>query len=254
MSRARFFLNAELPTGRPAILPLTAEDHHHALRVLRVRAGEDLDVVAPSGTVWHVRIREVSDETISVDVLGESPGVSEPSVTLFQGVAKGDKMESIVRQAVEIGAAAVVPVLTSRSVVRMDGSKRAQRVERWRRISRSAAEQSRRANVPDVHDVATFAEACQLLEGFDRIIVLWEEQTGSLVSSVVRGSLDGAHMRVAVVVGPEGGLSAEEVSELRDRGALVASLGPSIMRTETAAVVGLSLVIAALQEAGAADA
>ena len=200
-----------------------------------------------------MRIRDVSDETISAEVLGDSSAVVEPSVTLFQGVAKGDKMESIVRQAVEVGVAAVVPVLTSRSVVRMDDHKRAQRSERWRRISRSAAEQSRRANVPEVHDVVTFADACRLLEGFDRIIVLWEEQAGSLVTSVVRGSFDSTHMRVAVVVGPEGGLSAEEVSELRARGALVASLGPSIMRTETAAVVGLSLVIAALQEVGASD-
>ena len=167
---------------------LPPQDQHHARRVLRVRAGEDLDVVAPSGIVWHVRIRDVSGETISAEVLGESPAVSEPSVTLFQGVAKGDKMESIVRQAVEVGVAAVVPVLTSRCVVRIDGPKRAQRAERWRRISRSAAEQSRRANVPEVHDVVTFAEACGLLEAFDRVIVLWEEQAGSLVSSVVRGS------------------------------------------------------------------
>lgn len=255
MSRARFFLDAEMPQGRPGVvLPLTAQDRHHALRVLRVRPGEELDLVAPSGSVWHVRVRDTSDETIVADVLGEVRTAAHPTVTLFQGVAKGDKMELIVRQAVEVGAASVVPVLTSRCVVRIDGPKRAQRVERWRRVSRAAAEQSRRTRIPEVHDVVTFAEALVLLEAYDRVIVLWEEQTGSLVSSVVRGSVDGAHLRVAVVVGPEGGLSSEEVSSLRDVGALVASLGPSIMRTETAAVVGLSLVIGALQEAGTGNA
>jgi 16S rRNA (uracil1498-N3)-methyltransferase len=250
MSRARFFLDGELSDERPVLLPLSPDDDHHARRVLRVRAGEELDVVPPSGSVVRVRVEAVSDDGIAVKVLGESAPAPELQVTLFQGVAKGDKMDAIVRQAVEVGAAGVVPVVTAFSVVKMDAVKRGRRGERWRRIAHSAAEQSRRSRVPSVIDPVDLGEALELLRGYDAVVVLWEEQQGRLLSSMSRELAGTTAERVALVVGPEGGLSAEEVATLREAGAVTASLGPSIMRTETAAVVALSLVVAAMQEAG----
>jgi len=249
VSRARFFLDGELPAEPPVVLPLSPADEHHARRVLRVRPGEEIDVVTPSGAIVCVRVCELSSAGVVVEVLGESTAVAELDVALFQGVAKGDKMDAIVRQAVEVGAAEVVPVLTTCSVVRMDAAKRTQRAERWRRIARSAAEQSRRSRVPEVLDPVDFADALELLAGYDRVVVLWEEQRGGLLSSTSRELAGTSARRVALFVGPEGGLTSEEVAGLREIGAVTASLGPSIMRTETAAVVALSLVVAAMQEA-----
>jgi len=250
MSRARFFLAGELPPEIPALLPLAPADLHHATRVLRLAPGEELDVVAPSGAAWRVCVSAVSAEGISVDSVSKLPPASTPRVALFQGVAKGDKMDSIIRQAVEVGATLIVPVLTSRSVVRLDPLKARQKGDRWRRIARAAAEQARREQVPDVADPIAFEEALGLLGEHDRTVVLWEDHRGTLLSVALRQVVDGSETRIALFIGPEGGLSAEEVGELTALGADVASLGPSILRTETAAIVAVGLAVAAVLEAG----
>ncbi len=161
MSRSRFFLVSELPAGSPVVLPLSPADQHHASRVLRVVAGEEIDVVEPSGAIWRVRVLRVSEDGISVERISELPASLHPHVGLFQGVAKGDKMDLIVRQAVEVGASEIVPVLMSRSVVRLDPGKRNERGERWRRVARASAEQARRAAVPVVSDPVEFSQRCR---------------------------------------------------------------------------------------------
>ncbi|PKQ15930.1 MAG: RNA methyltransferase [Actinobacteria bacterium HGW-Actinobacteria-7] len=245
MSRARFFLTQELGAISPARLPLCAEDEHHATRVLRVEPGEELDVVAPSGEAFRVEVVGLSEAGVVARVVASLEPSWYPRVTLFQGVAKGEKMDSIVRQAVEVGAAGIVPVFTSRSIVRLDERKRAERGSRWRRIAESASKQSRRECVVGVADPVGFSAAVELLGTYDRVLVLWEDHMGDLLSDAARSAFADSEASVAVVVGPEGGLSAEEVSALSATGAVVASLGPSIMRTETAAVVSIALVIAA---------
>ena len=169
-----------------------------------------------------------------------------PHVTLFQGVAKGDKMDDIVRHAVEVGAEAVVPVMTSRTILRLDAEKRAARGERWQRIAKSAAEQAKRELVPAVCVPVGFADAIELLAGYDRVVVLWEDSRGAGLADTLSDLRDRPDARIALVVGPEGGLSAEEVDALAAHGAVAASLGPTVLRTETAAVVALALAIGAL--------
>lgn len=243
MSRARFFLTQEFDATGPAPLPLSEADLHHAARVLRVEPGEELDVVEPSGAVRRVQVVEVTADGVLARTVVALEQPWYPAVTLFQGVAKGEKMDAIVRQAVEVGAAQVVPVLTSRVVVRLDEGKRVQRGERWRRIAQAASKQARRDRVVDVSDLVEFSAALELLVAFDRVVVLWEDHQGALLSEVAAHALEDPTATVALVVGPEGGLSAEEVDALVARGAKLASLGPSIMRTETAAVVAVALVV-----------
>ena len=185
---------------------------------------------------------------VSARVLGPAEGSGEflPRVTLFQGVAKGDKMDSIVRQAVEVGAEKVVPVLTARCVVRLDAAKRAAKGERWRRIAKSAAEQAKRASVPEVCDPVDLSDALRLLAAYDRVVVLWEERRVRALSETLADLRGHENATVALIVGPEGGLTAEEVELLTAGGAVVASLGPTVLRTETAAVVSLALAVATL--------
>lgn len=251
MSRSRFFLSAELDEGSPVRLSLSDEDLHHAVRVLRLAPGEEIDVVAPSGAAWRTRVVESSGDGVLVDRIEPVAASWHPKVGLFQGVAKGEKMDTIVRQAVEVGALEIVPVLTSRSVVRFDKEKADAKVQRWRRVARSAAEQARRESVPDVADPVTFPEALERLRTYDGTLVLWEDHRGRLLSAAARTWVDTPDARIALFVGPEGGLSAEEIEALVSEGALVTSLGPSILRTETAAIVALGLAMAAMQEAGA---
>ena len=244
----RFFLADTLPAEPGQPLPLSSTDVHHAVRVLRVRPGERIEIVAPGGDVMSADVVSADDAGVVVSVLGPVSDASQllPSVTLFQGVAKGEKMDDIVRAAVEVGAEAIVAVMTSRTIVRLDAAKRASRGERWRRVAKSAAEQAKRASVPAVSEPVSLADALKLLGVYDRVIVLWEESHDTGLAEALVGIRGEAGARVAIVVGPEGGLAAEEVDALVARGAVVASLGPTVLRVQTAAVVSLALAIAAL--------
>jgi 16S rRNA (uracil1498-N3)-methyltransferase len=273
VSYHRFFLEAEPDfdeSGR-ALLPLTAEDAHHALRVLRLKAGESVDIVAPSGTAWRVEVEHLDGGRVAVRLAGRlaaTDGDAMPEITLVQGVAKGEKMDAIVRAAVEIGATRIAPIMMERSVVKLDAKKARGRGERWRRIARSAAQQARRGRVPEVTDPLGFEDAVKLIADHDLALTLWEECDAPLLSAAVREGLakseepaaggqatadtttpgDTACARIAVVVGPEGGLIAEEVAALESAGATTVTLGPSILRTETAAVAALGIVAAIARE------
>lgn len=249
MSSHRFFLTGPLTdVGGEVSLPLSAADLHHAVAVLRIRAGELVEVVDPRARVgWTVRVLSATRELMKAEVVSELVLPKLPHVVLVQGVAKGEKMDLIVRQAVELGAAEIVPVLTSRTVVRLDRSKLQSRGERWRRIAKGAAEQSRRMTVAHVHDPLPISQALASLEAFDAVLVLWEDSsTGVGLRSAVTALGARFDGRLALVVGPEGGLSEDEVDSLAAVGGTPVTLGPGILRTETAAVVALAMAMDAL--------
>jgi 16S rRNA (uracil1498-N3)-methyltransferase len=160
-------------------------------------------------------------------------------------------MDTIVRQAVEVGATEVLPLLTSRVVVRLNEEKRRARGDRWRRIAKSAAEQSRRSQVAVVHDPMPLRDALAMLDEYDAVVVVWEKapSTAGLWDAIAAFGLH-AGSRLALVIGPEGGLSDEEVAALAAVGGVPVTLGAGILRTETAAVVALALCQHALVELG----
>lgn len=260
MSLHRFFLTAPLAETDETVLPLAESDARHAAVVLRVRVGEDIEVVepTPSGAAWRVRVTGVvqGDDGVAsslsarrIERLADGPAL--PNVVLFQGVAKGEKMDDIVRQVTEIGVAEVVPVITSRTIVKLDERKCSARGDRWRRIAESAAKQSHRVSVPEVTDPVTLADVLSSIEAFDIAIVLWEECDGDGIIASLAPFVGVQGARVAVFVGPEGGFSAEEIAALELAGARTATLGPTILRTETAAVVASALALSALGGLGA---
>ena len=256
MSRHRFFLDEQLPgagDGEAVGLPLSAADVHHAVSVLRVHAGEELDVVEPGGSVWHVRVTDAGPDALSATLLRRiaSECTDRGLVTLVFGVSKGSKNDDIVEGAVEVGAARILPVITARSIVKLDAGKVAERGARWRRVALAAAKQSKRASVPEVQDPAPLEATLRELALYDLVIVAWEESDVSErgvrdavahVRAAAAPSADAA-IRVAVVVGPEGGLAAEEIAALEAIGAIPVTLGATILRAETAAVVATALVI-----------
>lgn len=251
MGAHRFFLTRSLPAGRttPIVLPLADDDVRHAVDVLRVRAGELLEVVEPgSQTAWLVKISHAGATQITATVVEQLERVHHPRVTLVQGVAKGDKMDAIVRQAVELGVEAIVPVITERSVVRLEPRKRAHKGDRWRRVAKAAAEQSHRFEIPTVADPASLREVRPQLAELDGVVVLWEDASQSApgLEAALESLVRTPDLHIGLVIGPEGGLSAEEVAELESIGARSVTLGPHILRTETAAVVAVALAVHAL--------
>ncbi len=254
MSRHRFFLDAALDgTADVVAVPLSETDRHHAVDVLRVAPGEEIVVVEPGGRSLVVRLQSVRSSDLAGRVVGELPGPDEPRVTLLQGVIKGSRMDEIVQHAVELGVERVAPVVTAHTVVRLDSAKATHRVSRWQRIAEAAACQSQRTRVPVVESPTSLGAALRFVEDADLAVVLWEESDADGLASVLRDAgvspaQPGA--RVVVVVGPEGGLTADEVDDLVAAGARVASLGGAILRAETAALAALTLVADALGALG----
>lgn len=227
---------------------LSKEDSHHLLRVMRAEAGAPFVVLA-GGMQYDCRLLGAEDGRAVGEVLAAHPAVGEPPVriTLFQGMAKGEKMETVIQHGTEIGVAEFVPVNTARAVVKLEPKKAAERVERWQRIAREAAEQSRRGAVPKVASVASWKEALGRGSEFDLVLVPWEE--GGEPLKAVLGNHAQAR-RVAVFIGPEGGLAPDEVEYARARGAMAVTLGPRILRTETAGLAAAAAILYALGDLG----
>ncbi|MCI2241922.1 RsmE family RNA methyltransferase [Adlercreutzia faecimuris] len=254
MSLHRFFLDDQVIAAEAdEVFPLRLSDAdaRHA-RVLRLGAGEHLAVVDAASDYFECEVVRMDGGYPEVRVARRLDAPEEgPSVLLVQGLAKGDKMDEVVRHATELGVAGFLPLSCARSVVKLDERKAASRVERWRAVARSAAMQSGQPRVPEVCAPATVAEAAAALAGATAVLVCWEEAPSTArLADALRGALADARMpaadaRVAVVVGPEGGLAPDEVEALlacNPRASLV-SLGPSILRTETAGVVAPALVL-----------
>lgn len=227
---------------------LGAEQSHHLIRVLRTRPGERFSVLA-DGVEYTCVLVAVEQGLAVAEVLCGSPARGEPPVriTLLQGLPKGDKMDTVVQKGTEIGVAEFVPVATSRSVVRLEPRKAQERVRRWQRIAVEAAQQCGRGAVPRVAPVVTWEEAVPQGCRADLAIVPWEEGGESLKR--VLAAATGVRS-VAIFIGPEGGLTSEEVDLARRNGARVVSLGPRTLRTETAGLVSAATVLFALGDLG----
>ena len=260
MSLQHFYLDEQVfadEVGGPFPLRLAADDAKHA-RVLRLAPGERIAVVDAARDYFACEI-VAFDGVLPVVRIAQrfERADAGPSVVLVQGLAKGDKMETVIRHATELGVSAFVPLACERSVVRLDAKKAAAKAGRWRAIAKSAAMQSGQPAVPDVREPAGLREACALLADADALLVCWEEAPGaSRLDRALGGGRAAQGARVAVVVGPEGGLAEREVEALlacNPRSSLV-SLGPSILRTETAGIVAPALALYELERRARAGA
>jgi len=168
----------------------------------------------------------------------EHPTESPLRLTLAQGMAKGDKLESIIRMATELGATAIVPLATARTVLTIERGGGASRLARWRRVAQEAAKQSGRSVVPDVATPQTLEAWLAAREATDVLVCLWEGAEAPLVSRLPKPPVTHA----TLVVGPEGGLEPGEAQALEKAGAILGNLGSRILRAETAGPVGLALL------------
>lgn len=231
----RFF---GVPDGQGQAV-LTGADAAHIRRALRMRPGETLTLCDGQGTDYFCEITALEDEAVVCRVLYHTPTSCEPhtQVTLYQGLPKGDKMEWIVQKAVELGVTRIVPVALTRCVVRLDEAGGAAKQKRWQKIADAAAGQSGRGILPAVERPLRFAQA---LDAVDATAVVLYEGGGEPLRAVV----DPAGVRLSLWVGPEGGLEPDEVEALTARGARRATLGPRILRCETAPLAALAVVMA----------
>ncbi len=217
---------------------ITGEDASHIIRSLRMKQGEQLFVNDLAGTLFDCVISDISNDTVYLEITGECSDDTEPdvNVTLFQCLTKGDKFEGIVQKCVELGVKTVVPVLSSRCVSRPDEKSLRKKIERYNKISLSAAKQSGRGCIPEIKEAVTFGKMCESLKEFDSSVFLYEGG-GDEIGNVVKGK------NIAVIIGPEGGFDISEVERAKENGAVPATLGKRILRTETAPIAALSVIM-----------
>ena len=227
---------------------IEGSDVNHMKNVLRMKAGEELMV--SDGNNWQYRcaVKEYLPEKAVLKITKKELVDTElPSkIYLFQGLPKQDKMELIVQKAVELGACQVIPVMTRRCVVKLDEKKAAKKVSRWQQIAESAAKQAGRGYVPEIRDVMTLEEALAFAGQLDVRLIPYElaegmEHTRDVIGKIMPGQ------SVGIFIGPEGGFEKEEVEQAVEKGVLPVTLGKRILRTETAGLAVLSVLMYRLE-------
>ncbi len=221
---------------------------HYLARVLRLGPGDELEVFDGAGRVFAARLASLDEDEAIVELGPAREAPVAPRITLAQGIAKGDKMDLVVQKATELGVARVVPLQLERCVVRLDAARGADRAKRWQRIADEAARQSGRADVPAIDAPASLERfLADAASRGEQAAVLWEEEGSARLGPWIASHL-GEPM--ALVIGPEGGLSAAEVETIRGAGGMVVGLGPRILRTETAGLAALSVAMHLAGELG----
>ncbi|MCA1826133.1 MAG: 16S rRNA (uracil(1498)-N(3))-methyltransferase [Myxococcales bacterium] len=222
---------------------LTAEQARYLGTVLRLRPGEEIEVFDGEGArfrAWLEDSPELDAAVLRLDEpLSEGPARAV-DVTLVQALAKGEKMDLVVQKATELGAMRIVPLASERAVVKVDSERGSAKAERWRKVAQEAARQSGRADVPKIDEPASWDAVLALLAGEPsrRGLLLDPGQTGLRLGQAARGA-----RRVLIAVGPEGGFSPEERERAVRGGMLPVALGPLVLRTETAGLAALAVVL-----------
>ncbi len=223
-------------------IELNEEDSRYISQVLRMRPGEEVTVVDADGLELICEISEITKKQVTLNINDRRENSSEPpfKVTLFQCVSKGERMDLTVQKCTELGVSSIVPVLSERCVVKMNAKDSKGKIDRWQKIALEASRQSGRGIVPKIEEPMPLEKAYELISDYDLTIFPWEEETGKGLKSALQ-SFNGK--KIAIFIGPEGGFSQKEADDAVDRGAIRVTLGPRILRTETAGAAVLAMII-----------
>ena len=224
---------------------LNAGDSQHALRVLRLECGDEIELVCAPGR-YLAQITGETDGLVQVRVREELRRTeARTRVTLYQGLPKADKMELIVQKTTELGVQAIRPVAMERCVVKLEGKDAGKKIERWQKIAREAVKQCARVSVPEVLEPRKLTQLGEELSQLDVLIVPWEDARDGSIRQALAPFENQNALRVGILIGPEGGISGQEAHWLAENaGAKLVTLGPRILRTETAGLCALTMVMA----------
>ncbi|NLY51854.1 MAG: 16S rRNA (uracil(1498)-N(3))-methyltransferase [Firmicutes bacterium] len=248
----RFFVEPEQIAGD--MVTIQGAELAHLAKVLRLGAGDAVTICDGTGMEYQAVLEEVLPDaaTARIQERSMSPGEPRTKITLVQGLPKADKMDMIIQKGTEVGISEFIPVITERTIVQLTAAKAQRRVERWQRIAKEAAKQCRRAVIPKVHHPLQWRECIEeyLKDSRGRMgLIPWEEMAGTgtglrEILASARGWDDaGGFLSVWLFIGPEGGFSEGEVQQAAAAGVSIVSLGPRILRTETAGPIAAALIL-----------
>ena len=245
----RFFADPSRIDEETGEIRIGGTDVNHIRNVLRMRTGEEIWISDGEQKEYHCTIRDYTEDEVILEILyAQEPEYELPcDLYLYQCVPKGDKMDMIVQKAVELGAAGIIPVESSRCIVRLDEKKAEKRQKRWQQIAEGAAKQSRRMRIPVVEPVLSFKKALEQAKSLDLLLIPYELEKGMKRTREVLQEVKPGRS-VGILIGPEGGFEPQEVALAKEAGAVPISLGRRILRTETAGMTLLSVLMFRLEE------
>jgi len=237
----RYFVSPEQMMGNQ--IRFQGDDLHHIAKVMRSNPGDQVIVSDGTGRDFLARLSIVSKDEVIAEVIDEIRESRELPVhiTLAQGLAKGEKMDLIVQKATELGVTEIIPFTSSRTIVKLDDKKEKNRITRWRKIAKEAAEQSHRSRIPKISEVISFKELLQYGTQVDCALIAYEQEQQFNFPQLLSRHANGCN--ILVTIGPEGGFSEEEIDLAIEYGFSPVSLGKRILRTETAGLVALAYCI-----------
>ncbi len=234
----RFFIDTPLLEE----ISIQGPDAHHMSRVLRMEVGDRIVIVSPDGSAGVGEIRSIGIDEVTAILVETLLEDKEAPVCVYlaQGLPKSDKMDYIVQKAVELGVKGIYPMEAEHCVVQYDQAKKSKRQERWQKIAIEAAKQCGRGLIPTVEPITGLADILEKFDAETLVIMLYEGETPQGIKDVLIKNKAKSYL---LIVGPEGGFSAKEVALCQSRGISIVTLGPRILRTETAALAGVSIVM-----------
>ncbi|MBR5387086.1 MAG: 16S rRNA (uracil(1498)-N(3))-methyltransferase [Clostridiales bacterium] len=239
----RLFMEHEEP--RDGFITLGQDDSRYISQVLRMRPGEQLEVMLKDGIEALCNVHTISKDSVTLSIVRTQQNTSEPPyrITLYQSVSKGERMELTIQKCVELGVTKIVPVYSLRCVVRPDARKDSTRTQRWQKIALEAARQSGRGIIPEVTEPVNFEQALEASGTASLVLFPWEEEKGVTLKQALAGKAQEDLSEIAVFIGPEGGYDEAEAAKARESNAIPVTIGKRILRTETAGAAVLSMLL-----------
>lgn len=239
---SKFFVNENQIND--SIINIIDDDVNHIKNVLRLKVEDEIQVCSiDTSKNYLCKISNIDKKNIECLILEELESVAESNIELdiYQGLPKSDKMELIIQKGTELGVHSFVPVVFKRSIVKLDEKDKIKKQARWQKIAEVAAKQSGRDIVPKIHEVKTVKNICNLIASYDVVLVAYENEDKNSLKNELK-SINKKDLKIAVVIGPEGGIEESEVEEMKSAGAKIVSLGKRILRTETVALVMAGII------------
>ena len=245
----RFFVKNEQIKG--TTIEILGEDVKHITNVLRKQIGDNIEICDQDTEKSYIcEIEKIGNESILTNIIEELQSYDDNiKVDIYQGLPKADKMELIIQKSVELGVNSIIPVAMKRCVVKIDSKDESKKIARWQKIAESAAKQSGRSTIPEIKNIVNIEKIIQLIKEYDCVIVAYENEKNNTIKRELLEIKEKVHdkVKIAVVIGPEGGLEEKDVELLKHNGAKIVTLGHRILRTETVALNVLSVIMYELE-------
>lgn len=234
------------------VINIVGTDVNHIANVLRLKVDEEIQVCnEDSGVNYSTKILEINKETVKCEILEIKESISEASVhiNILQGLPKAEKMELIIQKCTELGVKEITPVEMERCIVKLDGKSEIKKIERWQKIAEVAAKQSGRDKIPNINNVINIKNVCNILANYDIVLVPYENEKNVTLKEVL-AKLPKKDLKIAIIIGPEGGFEEKEIKMLEQNNCKIVTLGNRILRTETVAIAMTSVILYELADFG----